>query len=104
VGVQILNAPNGPVRGLHRSSWHGPGRPQRRCEALSDPANTMFCLQQKNRPRLPLQVNDIRPGTNPPQPTNATNRQNKRNPRPTQSEESSSKKKKKKGLAKLNPF
>ncbi len=53
----------------------------------------------------PLQVNDIKPGENPAQPTTETASNGKpKKPKADLSDESSSKKKKKKGLAKLNPF
>jgi len=53
----------------------------------------------------PLQVNDIKPGQNPPQGTDTTAANSKaKKPKVDLSDESSSKKKKKKGLGKLNPF
>ena len=66
------------------------------------PANTVLPAAEKPA-EAPLQVNDIKPGDNPPQPATATNGKPKK-PKVDQSDESSSKKKKKKGLAKLNPF
>jgi outer membrane protein assembly factor BamD len=103
VGVQILNAPSSPAQG---ATGQAPSS-----TALADPnavvkpvgpANTMLPAPEKPA-EAPLQANDIRPGTNPPQPTNATKGKPKK-PKTDLSDESSSKKKKKKGLAKLNPF
>ena len=51
-----------------------------------------------------MQVNDIKPGENPPQPTDTAENGKTKKPKVDLSDESSSKKKKKKGLAKLNPF
>jgi outer membrane protein assembly factor BamD len=66
------------------------------------PANAV--LPEAEKPaEAPMQMNDIKPGQNPPQATDATNGKTKK-PKVDQSDESSSKKKKKKGLAKLNPF
>jgi outer membrane protein assembly factor BamD len=105
VGVQILNAPSSPAQG---GTAQAP-----RNTALADPnavvkpvgpANTMLPAAEKPA-EAPLQANDIRPGSNPPQPTNATSAKGKtKKPKTDLSDESSSKKKKKKGLAKLNPF
>jgi outer membrane protein assembly factor BamD len=97
VGVQILSAPNG--------SAQAPPTAQTDPNALVKPvgpANTVLPAADKPA-EAPLQVNDIRPGTNPPQPTPETKGKPKK-PKVDQSDESSSKKKKKKGLAKLNPF
>ena len=54
----------------------------------------------------PAQINDIKPGSNPPQPVTPAGAADKKTKKPKldQSEESSSKKKKKKGLSKINPF
>jgi outer membrane protein assembly factor BamD len=96
VGVQILSAPSSPVQGPTAQT-----DPNAVVKPVG-PANTV--LPAADRPaEAPLQVNDIKPGTNPPQPTTATKGKAKK-PKVDQSDESSSKKKKKKGLAKLNPF
>jgi outer membrane protein assembly factor BamD len=90
VGVQVLSAPN-----------TAQSDPNAVVKAVG-PANTM--LPAAERPaEAPIQLNDIKPGQNPPQATDATNGKTKK-PKVDQSDESSSKKKKKKGLAKLNPF
>jgi outer membrane protein assembly factor BamD len=91
VGVQILNAPSSPAQTDPNAVVKPVG-----------PANTMLPAAEKPA-EAPLQANDIRPGTNPPQPVNATTGKTKK-PKTDLSDESSSKKKKKKGLAKLNPF
>ena len=91
VGVQILNAPSSPAQADPNAVVKPVG-----------PANTVLPAADKPA-EAPLQVNDIKPGTNPPQPTTATKGKAKK-PKVDQSDESSSKKKKKKGLAKLNPF
>ena len=103
VGVQILNAPNGPAQGATGQVPGGTAQADPNAVVKPvGPANTVLPAAEKPA-EAPLQVNDIKPGTNPPQPTTATNGKQKK-PKVDQSEESSSKKKKKKGLAKLNPF
>jgi outer membrane protein assembly factor BamD len=87
VGVEIVNAPQADPNAVVKPVG---------------PANTVLPAAEKPA-EAPLQVNDIKPGTNPPQPTTATNGKAKK-PKVDLSDDSSSKKKKKKGLAKLNPF
>jgi outer membrane protein assembly factor BamD len=87
VGVEIVNAPQADPNAVVKPVG---------------PANTALPAAEKPA-EAPVQVNDIRPGTNPPQPTAETKGKPKK-PKVDLSEDSSSKKKKKKGLAKLNPF
>jgi outer membrane protein assembly factor BamD len=87
VGVEIVNAPQADPNAVVKPVG---------------PANTVLPPAEKPA-EAPLQVNDIKPGTNPPQPTAETKGKPKK-PKVDLSEDSSSKKKKKKGLAKLNPF
>ena len=87
VGVEIVNAPQADPNAVVKPVG---------------PANTLLPAPEKPA-EAPLQVNDIKPGTNPPQPTNTAKGKPKK-PKTDLSEDSSSKKKKKKGLAKLNPF
>ncbi len=91
VGVQVLNAPSNPAQADPNAVVKPVG-----------PANTVLPAAEKPA-EAPLQANDIKPGSNPPQPTNATKGKTKK-PKTDLSDESSSKKKKKKGLAKINPF
>ena len=105
VGVQVLNAPSSPAQG---GKAQAPGNtgfadPNAVVKPVG-PANTMLPAAEKPA-EAPLQANDIRPGSNPPQPTPAPRAKGKtKKPKTDLSDESSSKKKKKKGLAKLNPF
>ncbi len=106
VGVEILSAPNGSAQ-APTGAGQAPGAAQADPNALVKPvgpSNSVLPAAEKPA-EAPLQVNDIKPGENPAQPTpnTATNGKPKK-PKVDQSEESSSKKKKKKGLGKLNPF
>jgi outer membrane protein assembly factor BamD len=93
VGVEVVNAPNNPAQ----------SDPNAVVKAVG-PTNTMLPAAE-NPAEAPIQVNDIKPGENPAQPTTETAANGKtKKPKVDQSAESSSKKKKKKGLAKLNPF
>ena len=103
VGVQIVNAPSSPAQGATGQVPGGTAQADPNAVVKPvGPANTMLPAADKPA-EAPLQVNDIKPGTNPQQPTTATNGKAKK-PKTDLSDESSSKKKKKKGLAKLNPF
>src|SRR5208282_5247767 len=93
VGVQIINAPSNTAAADPNALVKPVG-----------PTNAVLPAAEKPA-EAPLQVNDIKPGENPAQPTTATNNSGKpKKPKVDLSEDSSSKKKKKKGLAKLNPF
>ncbi|HEY1805146.1 MAG TPA: outer membrane protein assembly factor BamD [Terracidiphilus sp.] len=93
VGVEVVNAPNGTVAADPNALVKPVG-----------PTNTVLPAAEKPT-EAPLQVNDIKPGENPAQPTTETASNGKsKKPKADLSDESSSKKKKKKGLAKLNPF
>jgi outer membrane protein assembly factor BamD len=96
VGVEVVNAPNGPAApaGTTAADKNALVQPV-------GPANTALPAAQ-GPSEAPTQVNDIKPGE-VPQSNDAANGKAKK-PKVDQSEESSSKKKKKKGLAKLNPF
>ena len=103
VGVQVVSAPNSA--GAEPANAAQPGN-----AAVSDP-NALVkpivpatnVLPSTDTPaEAPVQVNDIKPGENPPASAVANGKAKK--PKVDQSDESSSKKKKKKGLAKLNPF
>ena len=98
VGVEIVNAPNGSAQAPARTAQTDPNAVVKPV----GPANTALPAAEKPA-EAPDQVNDIKPGTNPPQPTTATSGKAKK-PKVDLSDESSSKKKKKKGLGKLNPF
>jgi len=92
VGVQVVNAPNGPAADPN---------------AVVKPVGPVsMALPSSEKPaEAPAQVNDIKPGEVPTtQPVSATNNKKKKAPKPDLSDESSSKKKKKKGLGKINPF
>ena len=107
VGVQILSAPSSPAQAPAAASQTPANPVQGDPNALVKPvgpANT--ALPAPDKPAVaPLQVNDIKPGENPAQPTTQTASNGKtKKPKADLSDESSSKKKKKKGLAKLNPF
>ena len=90
VGAEIVSAPS--------------GTPAADPNALVKPVGpTSTALPAADKPaEAPLQVNEIKPGTAPTQPTEAAGKHKK--PKTDLSDESSSKKKKKKGLAKVNPF
>ncbi len=96
VGVEVVSAPNGAAPAAAAQP-----DPNAVVQPVG-PTNTALPAAQKPA-EAPLQVNDIKPGENPPQPTTAENGKAKK-PKVDLSDESSSKKKKKKGLAKLNPF
>ncbi len=97
VGVEIVNAPDGP-RGAGQPRA---GRSQRAGEARG--AAEQRAAHADAPAEAPIQVNDIKPGANPT-PTVAAPDGKQKKPKVDQSDESSSKKKKKKGLGKLNPF
>jgi outer membrane protein assembly factor BamD len=90
VGVQVISAPSSTAAADPNAVVKPVG-----------PTNTMLPAAEKPT-EAPLQLNDIKPGQNPPAATDANAKGKK--PKVDQSDESSSKKKKKKGLAKLNPF
>ncbi len=91
VGAEIVSAPSGTAAADPN--------------ALVKPVSpTSTALPPAEKPaEAPLQVNEIKPGTAPTQPTQAAGAKHKK-PKTDLSDESSSKKKKKKGLAKINPF
>ena len=93
VGVSIVNAPSG--------SGKAAADPNALVKPV-EPANTALPAAEKPA-EAPLQVNDIRPGTQQPQTASAQNGKPKA-PKADLKDESSSRKKKKKGLSKLNPF
>ncbi len=97
VGVEVVNAPNSSA----------PSTVAADPNALVKPVgatNTELPVAEKPA-EAPLQINDIKPGENPAQPTTQTKSNGKtKKPKADLSDESSSKKKKKKGLDKLNPF
>ncbi len=103
VGVQILNAPNSPAQGDAGQAPGGTAQTDPNAVVKPvGPASTLLPAPEKPA-EAPVQVNDIKPGENPAQPTNTAKGKPKK-PKTDLSEDSSSKKKKKKGLAKLNPF
>jgi len=91
VGVQIVNAPSGTAATDPNAVIKPVG-----------PVNTTLPAAEKPA-EAPDQVNDIKPGSAPAQPTTTANGK-KKPPKADLGDESSSKKKKKKGLSKLNPF
>jgi outer membrane protein assembly factor BamD len=91
VGVLIVSAPSGTAAADPNALVKPVG-----------PTNTTLPAAEKPA-EAPLQVNEIKPGSVPTQPTVAPGTKAKK-PKTDLSEESSSKKKKKKGLGKLNPF
>jgi outer membrane protein assembly factor BamD len=100
VGVEVVNAPSGPAQAPASNAATDPNAVIKPV----GPTNTVVPPVEKPA-EAPLQVNDIKPGENPAQPTTQTKANGKtKKPKVDQSEESSSKKKKKKGLGKLNPF
>jgi outer membrane protein assembly factor BamD len=100
VGVEVVNAPNGAAQTPANAAQSDPNAVVKSV----GPTNTMLPAAEKPA-EAPLQVNDIKPGENPAQPTTETKANGKTTkPKANLSDESSSKKKKKKGLAKLNPF
>jgi len=106
VRVQVVNAPSSPNQGTASSTPAGAIQTDPNAVVKPvGPVNTMLPAAEKPS-EAPIQANDIRPGTNPPQPTpaNTTAKGKTKKPKTDLSEESSSKKKKKKGLAKMNPF
>jgi outer membrane protein assembly factor BamD len=98
VGVEVVNAPNGPASAPADTATADPNAVVK----AVGPANAVVPAAEKPA-EAPMQENDIKPGQNPAPATDASNAKQKK-PKVDQSEESSSKKKKKKGLAKLNPF
>jgi outer membrane protein assembly factor BamD len=93
VGVEVVSAPNGTAAADPNAVVKPVG-----------PSNTVLPSAEKPVD-APIQVNDIKPGENPAQPTTQTAANGKtKKPKTDLSDESSSKKKKKKGLGKLNPF
>jgi len=98
VGVEVVNAPNGPAQPANTAQ----SDPNAAVKSVG-PANTELPAAEKPA-EAPNQLNDIKPGQNPPQGTDTVASGKAKKPKIDQSEESSSKKKKKKGLAKLNPF
>jgi outer membrane protein assembly factor BamD len=100
VGVEVVSAPNGAATA---SGGTVAADPNAVVPAVG-PSNTVVPAAEKPV-EAPIQVNDIKPGENPAQPTTETASNGKtKKPKADLSEDSSSKKKKKKGLAKLNPF
>jgi outer membrane protein assembly factor BamD len=98
VGVEVVNAPNSAA------SDTTPAADPNAVVKPVGPANTVVPAAEKPA-EAPIQVNDIKPGENPAQPTTQTASNGKtKKPKADLSDESSSKKKKKKGLGKLNPF
>jgi outer membrane protein assembly factor BamD len=89
VGVQVVNAPSGPVAADPNAVIKPVG-----------PTNTVLPDAEKPA-EAPTQVNEIKPGSTPAQSTADAK---KKKPKADLSDESSSKKKKKKGLGKINPF
>jgi outer membrane protein assembly factor BamD len=91
VGVEVVNAPNTAAADPN---------------AVVKPVGpTGTVVPPAEKPAVaPIQVNDIKPGENPAQPTQTASSGKTKKPKVDQSDESSSKKKKKKGLAKINPF
>jgi outer membrane protein assembly factor BamD len=99
VGVEVVNAPSGNGA----SSNTVAADPNALVKPVG-PTNTVVPAAEKPA-EAPLQINDIKPGENPAQPTTQTKSNGKtKKPKADLSDESSSKKKKKKGLDKLNPF
>ncbi|MGA2205093.1 MAG: outer membrane protein assembly factor BamD [Terracidiphilus sp.] len=105
VGVEVVSAPNTTAQAPASAGQTPGGAAQADPNALVKPVgpvNTALPVAEKPA-EAPLQINDIKPGTNPAQPATAENQKQKK-PKTDLSDESSSKKKKKKGLGKLNPF
>jgi len=93
VGVEVVNAPSNAAAADPNAIVKPVG-----------PTSTVLPAPEKPT-EAPLQVNDIKPGENPAQPSTQVAANGKpKKPKANLSDESSSKKKKKKGLAKLNPF
>jgi outer membrane protein assembly factor BamD len=100
VGVEVVNAPNGPAQTPANAAQPDPNAVVKSV----GPTNTMLPAAEKPA-EAPMQINDIKPGENPAQPVTETSANGKtKKPKANLSDESSSKKKKKKGLGKLNPF
>ena len=100
VGVEVVSAPNGAAAAPGGTAAADPNAVVKPV----GPTNTVLPAAEKPV-EAPIQVNDIKPGENPAQPTTQTASNGKtKKPKVDQSDESSSKKKKKKGLAKINPF
>jgi outer membrane protein assembly factor BamD len=100
VGVEVVSAPNTATQVPASSTQSDPNAVVKSV----GPTNTALPASEKPA-EAPTQVNDIKPGQNPPQPVDAATANAKaKKPKIDLSEQSSSKKKKKKGLGKLNPF
>ena len=103
VGVEVVNAPNSAPKSDAAPGNTAAADPNAVVKAVG-PTNSVLPTAEKPA-EAPLQVNDIKPGENPAQPTTQTASNGKtKKPKANLSDESSSKKKKKKGLDKLNPF
>jgi len=103
VGVEVVNAPsNAAAAGPNTPASTAQTDPNAVVKSVG-PANTLLPAAEKPA-EAPIQMNDIKPGQNPPQAADLTPDGKTKKPKVDQSDESSSKKKKKKGLAKLNPF
>jgi outer membrane protein assembly factor BamD len=98
VGVEVVNAPNGSGQPANTAA----ADPNAILKPVGPANNTLPAVEKASE--APVQMNDIKPGQNPPQATDYDANGKAKKPKVNQSEESSSKKKKKKGLAKLNPF
>ncbi len=100
VGVEVVNAPNSPAQTPANAAQPDPNAVVKSV----GPTNTMLPAAEKPA-EAPMQINDIKSGENPAQPTTETKANGKTTkPKANLNDESSSKKKKKKGLNKLNPF
>jgi outer membrane protein assembly factor BamD len=109
VGVSIVSAPNsgGTTNGANTNPETIGSQPA----AQGDP-NALVKSVGPEKAEVPAaqpaaaapdQINDIKPGSEPPTPPTAEGQKQKK-PKADLSDESSSRKKKKKGLGKLNPF
>jgi len=103
VGVSIVSAPNsgGANPGTTGSQPAAQGDPNALVKSVGPEKAEVPAAQPAAS--APDQINDIKPGSQPPAPTLAEG-QKPHKPKPDLSDESSSRKKKKKGLGKLNPF
>jgi outer membrane protein assembly factor BamD len=102
VGVEVVSAPNAPTGPAPAAGGTAAADPNALVKPVG-PVNTTLPAAVKPS-EAPLQVNEIKPGTNPAPATDTAANGKPKKPKIDQSEDSSSKKKKKKGLAKLNPF
>ncbi len=103
VGVEVVNAPSSPAAAGQNAPANAPQTDPNAVVKPVGPANAMLPAAEKPA-EAPMQMNDIKPGQNPPQATDTAANGKPKKPKLDQSEDSSSKKKKKKGLGKLNPF